>query len=165
MYVVDTKRLAIMLDLTERRVRGLKNDGIISEYSRGSGLYDPSEAVSAYIRYIRDKNGGDLDYTAERAKLIKAKRKSEEYDLQLKEGNLHTSEDVELVMSDMLLRFKARLMSIPAKASPNLAEETSSEKIYKMLKNYIDEALEELSDYKTAFNKPIKEETDDSGGK
>lgn len=158
MFVIDTKRLANMLELSERRVRQLKNDGIIKEHTRGSGLYDPFAAVPAYILFLRDKNGGSVDYNAERAKLIRAKRKVEEYELQLKEGELHKSEDIELIMGDMLLRFKARLMSIPAKASPNLAAEQSREKVYKMLKGYIDEALEELSDFKTAFQGAESEE-------
>lgn len=165
MFVVDTKRLAEMLNLSERRVRQLKTAGIIAEYKTGSGLYDPFSAVSAYVSYLRDKNGGDIDYNTERAKLVRAKRKAGEYELQLKEGKLHTSEDIDLIMSDMLIRFKARLMSIPAKASPKLAAETSSENIYKILKSLVDEALEELSDFKTAFQGAGNGESTDAAAK
>ena len=51
----------------------------------------------------------------------------------------------------MLIRFKTRLMAIPAKQAPLLAKKTSQTEIFKLLKTGVDEALEELADYDTLF--------------
>ena len=70
----------------------------------------------------------------------------------------HQSEDIELIMTDMLLRFRTKLMSIPAKQSPILAEKTDQKAIFKILKTAIDEALDELADFDTAFGESEDEE-------
>jgi hypothetical protein len=71
--------------------------------------------------------------------------------LQLKENKLHSSEDIEAVMKDMLVNFKARLMAIPAKLAPVLCKKTDRAEIFKLLKEHIDEALLELSDFNGTF--------------
>ena len=38
--------------------------------------------------------------------------------MQLKENQLHAAEDIEAVMTDMLVNFKSRLMAIPSKLAP-----------------------------------------------
>lgn len=76
----------------------------------------------------------------------------------MKENQLHSGEDIENVMTDMLMNFKARLMAIPTKLSPVLCKKTDKAEIYKLLKEYIDEALTELSDFKTTFGERVKED-------
>ncbi len=152
MKLYTSKAVAQWLDMTERNVRMLKNKNIIKEYK--PGLYRLQEVTNDYINYLRNKNpeaDGNLDYNEERAKLMKAKRENVEIELQLKRNEVHTAEDVEEVMTDMLLKFKSRLMAIPAKLSPKLAKKNKSEEVFTVLKTAIDEALEELSDYDTMF--------------
>lgn len=164
MKLYDTKQIARFLDLSERRVRQLRDEGVISESAR-PGLYDLIETNRRYINYLRKHNPDSadrLDYNAERAKLVRAKRKSEEYELQLKESRLHSSEDIETVMTAMLINFKSRLSSIPSKLAPLLSKKNNTAEIAKLLKDQMDEALTELSDYKTAFGEAIgNDETDD----
>ena len=38
--------------------------------------------------------------------MVRAKREAQELELQMRKNEVHTSEDVEQVMSDMLIRFK-----------------------------------------------------------
>ncbi len=152
MKLYDAKAVARFLDLTERRVRQLRDEKIINEAA--PGLYDLRETNHKYINYLRKRNPeseDNIDYNTERAKLIRAKRQSEEFDLHLKEGKLHESEVIETVMKDMLVNFKSRLMSIPAKLSPVLAKKTDRAEIFKIIKAQIDEALCELSDFETVF--------------
>lgn len=154
MKLYDVKTIARMLDITEQRVRQLKAEGIISEYKGMAGLYELLPTVHSYINYLRKKNPDskeNIDYNTERARLIRAKRLNEEYDLQLKEGDLHTSADIETVISGMLINFKSRLSSIPAKLAPILAKKTDRAEINKLLKEATDEALNELSDFNTLF--------------
>lgn len=146
--------VARFLDISERRVRQLKAENVIQEYKEGTGLYDLVPTIHAYINYLRKRNpesAENIDYNTERAKLVKAKRLNEEYDLRVKEGDLHTSADIESVMSNMLINFKSRLMAIPAKLSPMLSKKTDKAEISKILKDAVDEALNELSDFDRTF--------------
>jgi len=155
----SSKAIARFLDLSDRRVRQLRDEKVIEEAS--PGLYELIPTAHKYINYLRKRNPESeeyLDYNTERAKLVRAKRRSEEYDLALKEGQLHRSDDIELVMTDMLINFKARLMEIPAKLSPTLCEKNEKADIYKILKDSIDEALKELSDFTAVFGERITED-------
>lgn len=164
MKLYDVKAIARFLDVSERRVRQLRDEEVIAEVR--PGLYDLIDTNHRYINYLRKRNPESkeaIDYNAERAKLIRAKRKSEEYELQLKENRLHTSEDIETVMKDMLVNFKSRLMAIPAKLAPVLCKKTDRAEIFKLLKQHIDEALQELSDFKTTFGESVKEDEESDG--
>lgn len=148
----DAKAVARFLDLSERRVRQLRTEGVIAEVR--PGLFDLADTNRRYINFLRNRNPDSearLDYNTERAKLVRAKRKNEEYELQLKERQLHTSEDIETVMTAMLINFKSRLSSIPSKLAPLLSSKSDKAEIAGILKNNIDEALQELSDFKSAF--------------
>lgn len=152
MKLYDSKVVARFLDVSERRVRQLRDEKIIAEAR--PGLYDLTDTNHRYINYLRKRNPESeevIDYNTERAKLVRAKRKNEEYELQLKEKQLHAAADIEAVMNNMLVNFKSRMMAIPAKLSPVLCKKTDKAEIFKLLKEQIDEALQELSDFKTAF--------------
>ena len=64
-------------------------------------------------------------------------------------------------MKDMLVNFKSRLMAIPAKQAPILAKKSDRAEIFALLKEEIDEALLELSDFKTAFGEDGERRPDD----
>lgn len=152
MKLYDSKAVARFLDISARRVRQLRDEKIIAEAR--PGLYDLTDTNHRYINYLRKRNPESeevIDYNTERAKLVRAKRKNEEYELQLKEKQLHAAADIEAVMNNMLVNFKSRMMAIPAKLSPVLCKKTDKAEIFKLLKEQIDEALQELSDFKTAF--------------
>lgn len=164
MKLYDTKAVARFLDVSERRVRQLRDERVIAEAR--PGLYDLIDTNHRYINYLRKRNPESeesIDYNTERAKLVRAKRRNEEYELQLKERMLHTAEDIETVMKNMLVNFKTRLMAIPAKLSPVLCKKTDKAEIFKLLKEQIDEALMELSDYNTAFGEGAAENEESDG--
>ena len=96
MKLYDAKAVARFLDVSERRVRQLRDEKVIAEVR--PGLYDLIDTNHRYINYLRKRNPESeetIDYNTERAKLVRAKRKNEEYELQLKEQKLHSSEDIE----------------------------------------------------------------------
>ena len=160
----DVRAIARFLDVSERRVRQLRDEKVIAEVR--PGLYDLIDTNHRYINYLRKRNPeGDetIDYNTERAKLVRAKRKNEEYELQLKENQLHAAEDIEAVMTDMLVNFKSRLMAIPSKLAPVLCKKTDKAEIFALLKDHIDEALMELSDFKTTFGERVKEDEKSDG--
>jgi hypothetical protein len=146
----NVSAIAQFLDLSERRVRQLKDGGIIEEYKGKPGLYELRPTVRAYVNYLRQsgaKNDKGVDYFTERAKLMRAKREDVEYDLALKKGKLHTEEEVSAAMADTLINFKSRLTAIPAKLSPILAKKSNVAEIHRILKESHDEALKEFADY------------------
>lgn len=152
MKLYTAAAVARRLDMTERNVRTLRDKGVLTEYK--PGLYDLEAATRQYINFLRKKNPDaeeKVDYNTERAKLVRAKREGQELELQLRKNEVHTTEDVESVMTDMLIRFRTRLMAIPAKLSPTLTKKTEEVEIFKLLKAAVDEALEELADFDTTF--------------
>lgn len=159
MKLYTAKVVADFLDLSERRVRQLRDKGIISEMR--PGLYDLRTVTRQYINYLRKDGGPEemVDYNTERARLVRAKRENEELELSLRKREVHRSEEIEKVMSDMLIRFKTRLMAIPAKLSPILSRKKDQTEIFKLIKAAIDEALDELADYDRTFG----DETEDAG--
>jgi len=162
----DTKAISRVLNLSERRVRQLKDKGIISEYKAGTGLYDLIQTNHRYIDYLRNRNPDSeqaADYLTERALLVRAKRRDAEYDLAVKERELHAASDVMAVMSGMLTTFKARILAIPAKLSPILSKKTGKREIFRILKDSMEEALAELSDYGQAFGGEREDESYESG--
>ena len=160
MKLYDTKQVARFLDITERRVRMLRDEGVISEACPGK--YDLIDTNHRYINYLRKRNPDSeerIDYNTERAKLARAKRKNEEYELALKRRELHTSEEIERVMTAMLMNFRSRLFSIPSKLAPILSKKTDTAEIASLIKKPIDEALIELSDFNNTYK--VIEETED----
>lgn len=168
MKVVTGKVVADTLGLTERRIRQLRQDGVIKETSYGSGLYRLPEAVQAYIAFITKGETSDgsaaLDLSREKALLMKAKRESEEYDLMLKRGDLHQTEEIRQIISGMLANFRSRLLSIPSKASPELAVKSDKAEIHEILKRLVDEALNELADFDEMFPENDDQQNDDVKG-
>ena len=157
MKLYDVRAIARFLDVSERRVRQLRDEKVIAEVR--PGLYDLIDTNHRYINYLRKRNPeGDetIDYNTERAKLVRAKRKNEEYELQLKENQLHAAEDIEAVMTDMLV-------AIPSKLAPVLCKKTDKAEIFALLKDHIDEALMELSDFKATFGERVKEDEKSDG--
>ena len=164
MKLHTTAAVAKFLNLTDRRVRQLRDEGVIREIR--PGLYNLLEVNHAYIDYLKGDTPVEekISYHEERAKLVRAKRQNQELDLRLRERELHESAEVEAVISEMLANFKVRLMAIPAKLSPLLASKKSKTEIYKIMSEAVEEALQELSDFQTAFAIEKEEEIEEEGG-
>lgn len=158
MKLYTVKAVAAWLDLTESRVRQLRKEKIITEYQ--PGLYDLKTVTHEYINYLRRNSPTEtsIDYNTERAKLVRAKRESQELELRLRKNELHETADIEKVMTDTLIKFKARLMAIPAKQSPILSKKKDQAEIFKLLKAAIDEALVELADFQNLFEYEVEDE-------
>lgn len=160
MKVYTAAAVARRLDMTERNVRLLRDKGVLTECK--TGLYDLQTVTVQYINFLRQKNPeaeDKVDYNTERAKLVRAKRESEELELQVRKNELHTTEDIEKELTDVLVNFRTKLMAIPAKLSPIMAKKKDQTEIFKLMKTAIDETLEELAD----FDKICKEDKENEG--
>ena len=148
MKLYTSKVVAQWCGLTERRIRQLRDEGVIAEDR--PGLYDLQPTILRYIKYLGGTGKEGLQ--AERTKLTAEKRKAAEMDNALRSGELHRTADIEAGIKTMILNIRSRLLSLPAKLSQELAAAGGDQAaIFDQLKKEIDEALEELSDYRVAL--------------
>ena len=148
MTLYTSKVVAQWLCLTERRVRQLRDEGVIVEAR--PGLYELQPTVARYITYIG--GAGKETLTNERMKLTRAKREAAELENELHKGEVHRTEDIERGIKSMFLNIRSRFLALPAKLSPTLATMGGNQTgIFDELKQAIDEILEEMSDYRVAF--------------
>lgn len=148
MTLYTSKVVAQWLCLTERRVRQLRDEGVIVEAR--PGLYELQPTVARYITYIG--GAGKETLTNERMKLTRAKREAAELENELRKGEVHRTEDIERGIKSMFLNIRSRFLALPAKLSPTLATMGENQiGIFDELKQAIDEILEEMSDYRVAF--------------
>ncbi|WP_321285056.1 hypothetical protein [Exiguobacterium profundum] len=146
-YTVTTAEISEIFGISTRRVQQLAKDGVFVRV--GHGQFDLPASINSFIEYRLDdtKEEGVLDKSTEEAMWTRARRQKTELELQIMRGDLHRSEDVRRVMNDMLGAFRARILSIPSKFSPQLVGLTEIPPIKVVLKQAVHEALEELSDY------------------
>lgn len=145
-------RVAEWLGVSERWVRQLTADGVLHCEGR-TKLYDMQRAVQEYIGHLKaGKNETvNVDFNAEKALLMQAKRKSVEMDMRRRERELIEADEIRDAMRDMLVAFRARVRAIPAKVSPRVAGMEDRTKIFDIIRAECDEALMELSDFDTVF--------------
>lgn len=145
------KALGKALGLTAGEIETLTKTGVIA-HEKGE-TYRLESAAREIIGFYKAKaeKTPETTYEAERALLMRARRMDYEYNLRQREKKLHESEDIEQIMGTMLLNFRARIMAIPAKLTTRLAKENNKTKVYELLKEATDDALNELSDYDQLF--------------
>ncbi len=149
MKLYTSKVVADWLAVTPRRVRQLRDEGVLVE--KVPGLYDLQSSVVRYIAYLR-KGSGNTNLNDERALLTRAKREAADMENDLRRGTLHASEDIEKGLKTMCLNIRTKFTTLPAKLSPRLAQMGGDQAgIFDELKAAVDEALEELSNYNTVL--------------
>ncbi len=139
--------------VSDRRIRQMAEEGIISRVTKGR--YNYKESVKNYILSLKlavdastsENPDGELDFNEEKALHERVKRHIAELKYQTMKGELHKAEDVQKVMVDMLTAFKTRILNIPAKVSPILANRSEIGYIKDVLTKEVLEALNELKDY------------------
>lgn len=149
MKLYTSNVVADWLAVTPRRVRQLRDEGVIVE--KAPGLYDLQSCVVRYISYLR-KGNGNTNLNDERAMLTKAKREAADMENEERRGNLHSTGDIEKGLAALCLNMRGRFSGLPAKLSGELAQMGGNQAgIHDKLKAAIDETLEELSHFNVAF--------------
>lgn len=135
--------LASLLGLTDRRVRQLADQGVLTRQAEDD--YILPDAIEEYYAY-KYKTDEEVDYMAEKAKHEKAKRELAELELQKRRNEVHEAENVRIVMSDMLSNLRSQLLGLPTKMAPRLADR-SADYIAGELMQEIEDRLTELCEY------------------
>jgi len=149
--VVNTKTISKMFNMTERNVRYLVEDGVISRVTHGR--YDLIDTVSRYITFLKmsfdgideDKVMESLEY--EKWLHEKAKREKAEIELAHIKKEMHKADEVEKVQNHMVMAFRSKMLSLPSKVALQLANKDDPKLIEAILERDIHEALSELAEY------------------
>ena len=150
---VNSATLEKILQVSDRRVRQLAEENIIVRVSKGR--YRLMESISNYILALKvsmeaENNqsvDGELNLDKEKAIHERVKRHISELKLKTMQGELHKSEDVERVMTDMLVSIKSKLLSMPSKLAPMLVARNDIDFIKRTLNSEVLEVLNEIKDY------------------
>lgn len=139
--------IAKHLDLSKRRVADLLNE--LDLPTKGCDL---DTARIAYIRKLRGSAAGrstesELDYAAEKTRLTHHQANITQLDEEIKRGSLIPAETVEVVWSDMIASFRAKILAVPTKAAHQFVGLNGLSEIQNALKEHLYEALNELSEY------------------
>jgi hypothetical protein len=155
--IVSTDAMATLLGFTRQRINQLAKEGILEK--QAAGRYPLMKNVQRYIEYLRTgvKDKGDEDdeaqakYWEEKALHEKAKREMAEIKLAKLKNQMHDASDVELVMTNMLVTFRTRILAIPDKVAPRVIGLKNLSEISDAINNELLEALTELSEYDPAL--------------
>lgn len=146
---VSQKELAQCLGISTRQVRNLKNEGLF-QLALGERKYRLEDCIREYIDFkINAEMGRRASVSKEQVQAEHEEVKKQISLLKLRKlrRELHEARDVEYFLSDMLTRFKNRLMSIPSKLALVIAGETDINKLMTLIQGELLDALEELSAY------------------
>lgn len=147
--IVNQKELAQCLGITSRRVRMLRDEGLFKITQEGKG-YNLEKSIQEYIEYkINAETGRRTSISKEEVQAQHEEIKKQISILKLRKlrRELHEAADVEMYLSDMLLRFKNRLMALPSKLAMQIAGENDMNAIIQIIKTELLSVLEELSEY------------------
>lgn len=146
---VNQKELAQCLGISSRRVRMLRDEGLFKITQEGRG-YNLEKSVQEYIEYkVNAETGRRASISKEEVQAQHEEIKKQISILKLRKlrRELHEAADVELYLSDMLLRFKNRLLALPSKLAMQIAGENDINTDIRIIKKELLSVLEELSEY------------------
>lgn len=147
--IVNQKELAQCLGISTRQVRNLKAEGMFQTVNKNRG-YVLEACVQEYINFkVNAETGRGASASIEKIKASHEEIKKDISALKLRRlrRELHEAADVEAFLSDMLTRFKNRLLSLPAKLAMQVAGEKDVNAVMQALTKGFREALDELSEY------------------
>lgn len=143
MKLYTDKTIAAWLDLTPRRVRQLRDSGVLPETR--AGLWSLQETVVRYVQYLR-KGADGANLNEERARLTKAKREAAELENRIRSSDLHTTADIEAGLKTVFLNIRSRFLSLPARLAPEaIALGGDQAAVYDLLETAVKETLDALS--------------------
>ena len=148
--IVAIAAIAERLKLTPRRIQQLAGEGL-PRVTRGK--YDVDQVLDWYIAKLERQLAGETDEDgtiakrySEELRLVSARADQHELDLARSRRELVANADVEKEMADLVATTKARILTIPARAAPDLVAEPSRVMLQAKLEKYIKEALSHLAE-------------------
>ena len=150
--IVGTNALALILNLTPRRIQQLIREGLPR---RLPGKYDRDKCTRWYVRYLQAfiektsfvDEGGKVFATErhERLRLLCADADLREIELARERSQLVAVDEVEREMTKLIFTTKARVMAIAPRLAPELLGETSRIMAHAKIEKALKDVLLQLS--------------------
>lgn len=149
--IVSKAELAKILGKDEKTLLRWHKDGlpIRKRGKRGvASQYDTEEVVDWLVAQAGTKKEMD----SARIRLANAQARKVEIEIERMEGEQIALEDMKLLWANVLARFRAKILALPARLAMQLADMNDPKKIERLLKNHCAEALNELAEYDPETN-------------
>ena len=143
---VTTTQLAAVLGITNRRVQQLTQDGVLTTVSRGKFVL--GDAVQAYNASTA-RGGLTKEEAAEAKKLDHIKQKAEATLKASKakelSGQMHRSEDVAAMTSELIYTVRGALMALPSRVAINAAALSDPAEVAEYMRGEVNQIAEEIA--------------------
>lgn len=136
--------MAKILGITQPRVHQLIEEGVVVRDDSSGVLV--IESMQNFYKLKAKITDDPADYEKEKALHEKAKRELAEIELAEKRGDMHNTQDIEIMVGGLLTVFKKNVLSIPSKMALILAGK-SAEEINELLTKEMSQCLTELSQF------------------
>ena len=128
----------------------------------GKGREHLFESKDALPLIISGRKETDKTLETERTRLASAQAEKTELEVEVIKGGLIPAENVESVVNNMISSFRSKMLSLPTKAAPSVVQMADVAEAEGLLREFVYEALTELSDYdseqySTSDDKPSSE--------
>lgn len=143
--IVSASSMALVLGITTARLRQLVGESVVEK--RGQNKYGLVECVRRYFNH--KSKSATVSFDKEHTLLEKAKRETAELELAKKRRDVHSTDDIEMAVGNILVVFKRTMLSMPHKLAKQL-EGKSAAKISEILTKEINDGLLELSQFDAA---------------
>lgn len=147
---VNQKQLSQYLGISTRRIRQLREDGVFHKKGGTITGYNLEQCIQEYIEYkVNAETGRRTSVSKEKVQAEHEEVKKQISVLKLRKlrRELHEAADVESFLADMLIRFRNRIMNVPARVAIRIAGETDINAVTKVLEKEMMDTLKELSNY------------------
>ncbi len=147
---VNQKELAHYLGISTRRIRDLRAEGLFKKVNEKVAGYDLAGCIQEYISYKVKAEAGRRAYLSKEEVQIRheeVKREISILKLRRMRRELHEAADVEEFLSDMLLRFRNRLLAVSPRVAMKVSGETDISRLTDIIQQEMLATLEELSEY------------------
>lgn len=147
MSTASVGTIAKLMDVTERRVQQLANEGVIPKPAK-HGKYEILPCVVGYIRHLRGMMNGEAgDLMSEKMRLTRAQADKAEIEAARIKCELVSLADAERGWSALVGAFRAKMLTLPPRAATAALNKTEPD-AERILTDMVYEALAELSGWK-----------------
>tara|TARA_R100001244_G_scaffold86659_1_gene66143 strand:+ start:570 stop:1136 length:567 start_codon:yes stop_codon:yes gene_type:complete len=146
-YTIST--IAKLLDLSERHVRRLVEEGVLVK-SGGKNSRYPITNVTFYIRYLRERAYGKTlsvtDLHTEKIRIAKNTADKTEIELKQLKNTIVETDQVLNLWTELVSNVKTKLLNLPSKLAHQVVGLENYKDAENLLNKEIYETLNELSD-------------------
>ena len=133
--------------MSARNVQLLEKEGVAVRV--GHGKYDLGSSLRNFVAHIEAEASPqeDAEFEIQRTRVYRARAEILEAQSQAIRGELHDGGCIMEVMGDALSNLRAKMLAIPSRLAPILADESDPNRCAEIIRDAIHEALAECSKY------------------